>query len=123
MNTSEKLKEFLDFVDECQEMNNLARNSISTEEKRTQDLLHMIEFEKSSKKRAPIDTKLHRCRCERRRYKDIFEETDDVVQFFKDPQHKKTLDQMRNLLGKIRKVEKYHANRVYIPRVEHVKGE
>lgn len=54
---------------------------------------------------------------ERRKYKDIFEETDDIVQFFKESQHKKTLDQMRQLLGRVRKVEKYHGNRIYIPRV------
>ena len=118
MKNSEKIKEFLDFVDECKNLNNLAREGISVEEKRTQDLLHQIEFENSSKKRSPIDTRLHRCRNARRGYKDLFEETDDIVQFFQDPQHKKTLDQLRQLLGKVRKIEKYHENRVYIPRVK-----
>lgn len=116
--TSENIKGFLDFVDTCYELHSVAVDGISTEEKRQQDLLHQIEFESSSKKRGPIDTKLHRCRNERRRYKDIFEETDDIVQFFQNPQHKRTLDQMRNLLGKVRKVEKYHENRHYIPRVK-----
>lgn len=118
MKSSEQIKQFLDFVDECMNLNEMARNSISTEEKRTQDLLHQIEFEPSSKKRGPIDTKLHRCRNERRRAKDLFEETDNIVQFFREPQHKRTLDQMRQLLGKVRKVEKYHENRTYRPRVE-----
>ena len=67
MKNSEKIKEFLDFVDECKNLNNLAREGISVEEKRTQDLLHQIEFENSSKKRSPIDTKLHRCRNTRSR--------------------------------------------------------
>ena len=40
MKNSEKIKEFLDFVDECKNLNSLARERISTEEKRTQDLLH-----------------------------------------------------------------------------------
>jgi hypothetical protein len=53
-----------------------------TEEKRERDLLHFIEFETSSKKRGPIDTKLHRCLNARRHYKDILEETDDIIQFF-----------------------------------------
>ena len=55
---------------------------------------------------------------DRRKYKDIFEETDDVVRFFREPQHKKTLDQMRQLLGAVRKVEKYHENRHYINRIK-----
>lgn len=51
-------------------------------------------------------------------YKDLFEVTDPVVQFTQDSQNKKALDQMRQLLGKVRKVEKYHENRVYIPRIK-----
>ena len=76
METSEKIKAFLDFVDECRTLNEMARNGISEEEKRQQDLLHAIEFESNGRKRSPIDTKLHKCRLSRRRYKDIFEETD-----------------------------------------------
>lgn len=38
-------------------------------------------------------------------------------QFFREPQHKRTLEQLRQLLGKVRKVEKYHENRYYIPRL------
>lgn len=118
METSEKIKEFLDFVDDCRTLNEMARNGISEEEKRQQDLLHAIEFESNGRKRSPIDTKLHKCRLSRRRYKDIFEETDDIVQFFKDPSNKRTLEQLRQLLGKVRKVERYHENRTYIPRVK-----
>lgn len=120
--TSEKIKDFLDFVDACGSLNNTARENISIEEKRTQDLLHQIEFESSSKRRGPIDTKLHRCRNKRRRYKDVFELTDDIVQFFQEPQHRKTLEQLRQLLGKVRKVERYHESRVYIPRIEGNEG-
>lgn len=115
---SEKIKAFLDFVDECMELNSIAKEEISKEEKRQQDLLHAIEFEPNGKKRGPIDTKLHKCRVERRKYKDIFEETDDIVRFFREPQHKKILDQMRQLLGTVRKVEKYHQNRHYINRIK-----
>lgn len=31
---------------------------------------------------------------------------------------KRVLDQMGQLIGKVRKVEKYHENRVYIPRLQ-----
>lgn len=116
--TSEKLKAFLDFVDECINLCGQAYEDMKKEEARTQDLLHAIEFETNVRERSKICTKLHRNRNERRRNKDIVEVTEDIVQFFAEPQHKKTLDQMRQLLGKVRKAEKYHENRTYIPRVK-----
>ena len=118
MKNSEKIKAFLDFVEECRASNEIARNGISEEEKLQQDLLHAIEFESNGKKRSVIDTKLHKCRIDRRKHKDIFEETDDIVQFFKEPSHKKTLEQLRQLLGKVRKAERYHEHRTYIPRAK-----
>lgn len=71
-----------------------------------------------ARERSKLCTQLHRSRLNRRKYKDIFEETDDIVQFFNVGQHKKVLDQMGQLIGKVRKVEKYHENRVYIPRLQ-----
>lgn len=49
---------------------------------------------------------------------DTLEETEKVVKFFQDPQHKRTLDQMAQLLGEVRKAEKYHKNRTYVPGVK-----
>ncbi len=118
MKRSEQIKEFIDFVEECRELNEIARKGISEEEKRQQDLLHAIEFETSSRKRGPLDTKLHRCRKERRKYKDIFEETDEIVKFFGEKQNQKCLNDMRQLLGRLRKVENYHEKRTYIPRTK-----
>lgn len=40
------------------------------------------------------------------------------MQFFNVGQHKRVLDQMGQLIGKVRKVEKYHENRAYIPRLQ-----
>lgn len=118
MNRSENLRAFLRFVNECQALNEMARKEVSKEDKRQQDLLHEIEFEPRAKERSKLCTQLHRSRLNRRKYKDIFEETDDIVQFFNVWQHKKVLDQMGQLIGKARKVEKYHENRVYIPRLQ-----
>ena len=103
---SEKIKAFLDFVDECMELNSMAKEEISKEEKRQQDLLHAIEFEPNSKKRGPIDTKLHKCRVDRRKYKDIFEETDDIVRFFREPQHKKNIGSNATIIGNSKKGRK-----------------
>lgn len=115
---SEQIKTFLDFVDECRSMHDIAYNNMKQEDARLQDLLHAIEFESNSKERSKICTKLHRSRTERRRNKDIVEETEEIVKFFQDPQHKKTLEQLKQLLGKVRKVEKYHREREYHQRVK-----
>lgn len=114
---SEQIKSFLDFLDECQELNSMAYSGVGEEDKRHQDLIHAIEFEHNPDKIAQIGIKLHQNRMERRVYKDLFEVTDPVVQFIRDPQNKKTLNQMKQLLGEVRKVEKRHENRAYIPRI------
>lgn len=114
---SSQIKEFLDFIDECRKMYDIALQNMKQEDAKLQDFLHAIEFETSSKRRGPIDTKLHKSRNERRRNKDIVEETEEIVKFFQETQHRKTLEQLRQLLGKVRKVEKYHQERRYYPRV------
>ncbi len=114
---SEEIKRFIDFVDESRKEYSSAMDKMHLEEKRLQDFLHAIEFEPTAKGRSKITTKLHKSRQERRRQKDTVEELEELVKFFQEPQHKKTLDQMTQLLGRIRKVEKYHAERQYRPRV------
>lgn len=113
---SEELKKFLDFIEESKKLHAYSMESMSEEDKKVQDFLHAIEFESSAKERSKICTKLHISRQNRRKYKDIVEEREEIVKFFQDPQHKKTLDQMTQLLGRVRKVEKYHADRSYHPR-------
>ena len=115
---SENIKVFLDFVDESRRIYAVSLDNMHLEEKKLQDFLHAIEFESSAKERSKICTKLHRSRKARRDYKDMVEEYEELVKFFQDPQHKKTLDQMTNLLGRVRKVEKYHRERRYFPRVK-----
>lgn len=115
---SEGIKQFTDFVKENSKLYQIALENMKTEDKRLQDFLHAIEFESNAKKRSKICTKLHRSRVERRKYKDIVEEREEIVIFFSDPQHKKTLDQLSQLLGKVRKAEKYHKDRTYYPRVK-----
>lgn len=115
---SEELKRFLDFVKESQDLYETAKKNMQQEDRRLQDFLHAIEFEPTAKKRSKVCTRLHKSREERRRYKDLVEETEDLVKFFEEPQNKKTLDKMVQLLGKLRKVEKYHRERSYYPRVK-----
>lgn len=118
MMESEKIKAFLDFVEESKKLHKLAMESMKLEDKKLQDFLHAIEFEPNAKERSKICTKLHESRMARRRHKDIMESCEPIVQFFQDPQNKRTLDKMTQLLGEVRKVEKYHKDRQYFPRVK-----
>ena len=115
---SEKIKQFTDFLSEALSLYDIALDGMHKEEKRLQDFLHAIEFEAYAKERSKICTKLHKSRMERRRYKDIVEELEEVVRFCSDQQNKKVLDQLTQLLGRVRKIEKYHRERQYIPRVK-----
>lgn len=116
--TSERIKDFLDFIDECKELNAMAYSGVGEEDKRHQDLTHAIEFEDDTEKIARIGMRIHQNRIERRAYKDIYEITSPVVEFAQNPQNKKTLDQIRQLLGKVRKVESRQENRFYVPRIK-----
>ena len=115
---SEQIKSFLDFIDECRELNSMAYSGVGEEDKRHQDLTHAIEFEHDPEKIDRIGRIIHQNRIERRVYKDIYEITSPVVEFARDPQNKKTLDSARQLLGKVRKVESYQENRFYVPRIK-----
>ena len=110
---SEAVKSFLDFVDESRTLYSQSMEGMKKEERKQQDYLHQIEFESNAKERNKICTKLHWSRRARRRYKDMVEVCEPVVQFFQDAQNKKTLDRMTQLLGKMRRIEKYHQNRTY----------
>lgn len=123
MKTSEKIKAFTDFLKQADSEYNMAFAAMSMEDKRAQDLLHSIEFETSYKERCKLATKLKECRRTRRKNKDIVEELQPVVDFIQDSRHKKTLDQLSQLLGAVRREENYHRNRSYKPRIEKTGGQ
>lgn len=115
---SEEIKRFLDFVREAEPRYRTALETVERENKRTQDFLHAIEFEPHAEERSKIATKMRASRIERRENKDIVEELEPIVEFMSDRANKRAIDQLSQLLGKVRKVEKYHENRTYYPRVE-----
>ena len=116
MKTSEELKHFLDYVRQCEAQYDLASEQMEKENQRLQDFLHAIEFEAHAEARSKVATQLRASRLARRQAKDTVEELEPVVEFVRDPRYKGTFDQLAQLLGRVRKVEKYHANRAYRPR-------
>lgn len=115
---SEYLTEFLNFVSEAQSQYRFCRDEVENQEKLTQDYLHSLELDDLKRdERSKVATKLAVNRKDRRYYKDRVEELEPIVQFFEEPQNKKVLDKMKQVLGVVRKSELYHKDRKYIPRV------
>ena len=116
--SSTYLSDFLDLVANAQIRYRVCNEEISKQDKLTQDYLYSLELDNLDRgERSKMATKLSINRKDRRYYKDRIEEFEPIVDFFKDPNHKRTLDQLTQLLGKLRKVEDYHKNRTYKPKV------
>ncbi len=112
------LKMFLDFVDNAKSDYNYNLEAMKNEERITQDYLHKLELDGlNCRERSKIATQLVTNRQARREYKDSVEELAPIVEFFEDPQNRKLINNMAQLLGQVRKVENYHKNRLYVPKV------
>lgn len=115
---SEYLSEFLNFVSWAQSHYKFCSDEVNNQDKLTQDYLHSLELDDLKRgERSKVATKLMINRKDRRYYRDRVEELESIVQFFEEPQNKKVLDKLRQVLGSTRKAESYHKDRKYIPRV------
>jgi len=115
---SEYISEFLNFISEAQSHYKFCYEEMETQDKLTQDYLHMLELDDlKCGERSKLATKLAINRKDRRYYRDRVEELEPIVRFFEDPQNKKVFDKLKEVLGQTRKAENYHKNRIYIPRV------
>lgn len=115
---SEQLSAFLTFVATTQSHYNFCLDEMKKQEQLTQDYLHSLELDDLKRdERSKIATKLAINRKDRRYYKDRVEELQPIVDFCTDPQNKKVLDKLTNVLGQCRKQENYHKDRIYIPKV------
>jgi hypothetical protein len=117
-NPSEYLTEFLNFVAEAQSRYRFCSEEVNNQDKLTQDYLHSLELDDLKRdERSKVATKLAINRKDRRYYKDRVEQLEPIVQFFEEPQNKKMLDKLKQVLGVVRKTEIHHKDRIYIPRV------
>ena len=115
---SEHLSEFLNFISWARSHYKFCSDEVNNQDKLTQDYLHSLELDDLKRdERSKVATKLMINRKDRRYYRDRVEELEPIVQFFEEPQNKKVLDKMKQVLGVVRKSELYHKDRKYIPRV------
>lgn len=118
MQPSQCIKAFLDFVENARSDYSFNLEAMKNEERITQDYLHKLELEGlNCRERSKLATQLAANRQARRNYKDAVEELEPIIDFFEDPQNKKLIDHMAQLLGQVRKVENYHQRRFYVPKV------
>lgn len=121
---SNYLSEFLSFICEAQSHYKFCVDEMETQDKLTQDYLHSLELDElKCKERSKLATQLSINRKDRRYFKDRIEELEPVVAFFEEEQNKKVLNNLKNVLGDIRKAERYHKNRTYIPKIMKEKKE
>ena len=114
---SEIIRDFLNLVLNCPRIHNAAYQAVGQEDKLTVDLLHAIEIDGDDRAtRNKAATALRLNRLDRRYYKDIMEEYEPIHKFLQDPANEKAIKKLTQVLGDVRKVEKYHEDRTYRPR-------
>lgn len=117
MNVSYNIESFLNFLREAEKLYRTSYDKVNELDKLTQDYLHDIELgDFDYKGRAKIATKLKETRQARRKYKDVTLTLQPVTEWIQI--HKGTINELQQLLGKVRKEEKALTNRIYIRKVD-----
>lgn len=115
---SEYITEFLNFISNVQSSYNCCLEEMKKQEQLTQDYLHMIELEDLKyEERNKVATKLVTNRKDRRYFKDRVEEYEPIVKFLSNQKNKSVFNDLQQVLGTVRKVEGYHKDRFYVPKV------
>ena len=113
---SEIIADFLELLREAENLYSFNYDSVNQMDKLKQDILHKFELQQMTEPELlQLDQALIDCLKQRRDYKDAVEELEPIRAFADGT--KKFVEQTKQLLGKVRKVEEYHADRSYKPRV------
>lgn len=114
--SSELISEFLSFVREVQGLYDFHSNAVHDCDKATGDLKHQIELG-PYRDRNKTATLMKNVLQKRRIHKDYVDVNSELYKYFSDPEFIKVYRKLENLLGTVRKQEKYiEGKRVYIPR-------
>lgn len=116
---AERIKEFLDFVRQCNSEYQLAYDAVNQEDRRLQDFAHWFEFAEDTEELYALAEEFQASRRYRRKNKDTVKRCELIVNFFQEKNPKDTLNRLEQILGKQRKEEEYlSSERVYKPRVK-----
>lgn len=113
---SENISDFLNLMSDAGASYEYMKEKLNETDKATQDILHTLELENPDyKERAKLAKELQKIRRARRAYKDSVEELSPIVLFAAN--YKDCINKIKQLLGEVRKQERYHQNRQYFPRI------
>lgn len=116
MRYSKIIEIFLKAITEAETENQLNSEYMQEEDKYLQDILHKLELEETSiVEKIELATKLSESRKKRRKNKDVVETTGAIKEWINE--NKKSINSLKQLLGKVRKIEEYHENRTYTPKI------
>ncbi|WP_277407910.1 hypothetical protein [Lacrimispora xylanisolvens] len=104
---SDVIKDFLDYLVNCQKEYQAACTEMFAEDKKVQDFLHAIEFENDCKERNKITTRWHISRNRRRAAKDRSLELERVAKFYTDKANKPFIDKLRSMVKDQKKEEEW----------------
>lgn len=113
--SSEVIEAFICLLEEAPKKFNAAYELVGAEDRKSGDILHFLELEEVDEdKYGEILIQLQTVRKDRRYYKDLIELYDPIKKYIEE--NKKAVEQLKQMLGKVRKAEAYHEERSYIPR-------
>lgn len=114
MKKSDVVTQFIQLTDVAKQISIVASDEVHKQDLLTNDFLHQLELG-SAKERNKIATQIATSRKDRRYYKDQIEEVQALLDWMES--NKKALNDLKQVLGKMRKTEEWHEDRVYVPRV------
>ena len=115
---SDVVKGYLDVIDLAVDKYNYAFEQVGTADLETLDILHELELaDMTTQERYKLSTELRNVRLRRRKYKDTVIQLEPIIEKLDNQKFKDGVNQTRQLLGELRKVEKHLGERYYVPRV------
>ena len=114
MKKSDIVTQFIQLTDVAKQISLVASDEVHKQDLLTNDFLHQLELG-SAKERNKIATQIATSRKDRRYYKDQIEEVQALLEWMEG--NKKALNELKQVLGKMRKTEEWHEDRAYVPRV------
>lgn len=120
---SEIISAFLKLLDDVPKEYKVAYDIVNEKDKEVQDIMHEVELNQlKTNEKAKLMTELQNNRRERRYWKDKADEYQPLNDYLnQSKEFKNVINQLKQILGKVRKAEKYLEERTYKPRVRKVK--
>ena len=116
---SEIISAFLKLLDDVPKEYKVACDFVNEKDKEAQDIMHEVELNQlKTNEKAKLMTELQNNRRERRYWKDKVDEYQPLNDYLnQSKEFKNIINQLKQILGKVRKAEKYLEERTYKPRV------